>query len=271
MNLPLLIAGLLGCRTTLAPRVPVPDESPVDAWDQLLGKAVDADGYVHYDRIEKKRVVLDRYIAWIARDKAIRGKGGPVAHAFWINAFNALVIYQVLERGRPESVRDVPGLPWKGSGFFFWTDFVIDGRMRMSLWEIGHERVIEAQQSYKDFAVLNVGAASAPPLRGELYDPARLGDQITEQFETWMTDDARGVRVDGDEAVFNPIFDQYAWNLDLFTHQTDLCRIAAFHTTGAKQAQLQALAERGCPHRFFPFDWSLNEADPGRRKRGRGE
>lgn len=270
MILPVLIVALLGCRTTLRPAVDVPDASPEQEWNRLLRNAVDRDGYVDYGKIAKKRGALDRYVAWIGRDRANRGKGGAASYAFWINAYNALAIYQIIARDQPASVLDVPGLPWRGAGFFYWTDFLVDGPPLLSLWEIGHERVIEAQQDYRAFAVLTQGARSSPPMRAGLYDAAELDIQLDEAFSAWIMDE-RGVRFEGDEALFNPIFEQYAFQFGLFTHHADLCAVSAYHAAGRKQKKLQELAERGCPHGYFTFDWRLNEPVAEARSSSEGD
>jgi hypothetical protein len=228
----------------------------------VLAGAVDSDGYVNYGLIRRNRSALDRYVAWIARPGATRT--GVASHAFHLNAFTALTILQVLERDVGLSVNEVPSLlPFRGAGFWYTTSFTVNGQSA-SLWDIGHEKVTHAFQDYRDLAALPVAARSGPPVRGELYDPNRLGDQLEDQMYRWLMDD-RGMYFDGDTPVFNATFDRYGFELDLYTHGTDLCTLASFHTLGRRQRRLIEASERGCPHRLAPFDWSLNAPPRGTR------
>jgi hypothetical protein len=97
-------------------------------------------------------------------------------------------------------------------------------------------------------------------MRPELYRREGLHEQLDDQMTKWVMDDARGVRFDGDKALFNPIFDWYARDFSFFSVGEDLCTIAAQFATGDKKKTLERLAGMGCPHEFYPFDWALNEA-----------
>ena len=249
---------ILGCRETLGPAEPPSVRNPERAWEKLLSRAVDDDGNVDYRVIVKDRRSLDGYVAWASRPNVIKGRGGAAAHAFWINAFNALTIYQVVERDLRTSVNEVPSLlPWTGSGFWFGTGFVVNGQ-RLSLWELGHERITHAQQDYRDLSTLVVAARSGPPARRQLYSPEELGAQLDDQMSRFMMSD-RGMRFDGDRPMFNALFDRYGYELGLYTHGTDLCTLASYHTSGRRQRRLLKAAARGCDHGFDPFDWSLNQ------------
>jgi hypothetical protein len=267
-------AGALGialaaCRPVLAPP---PGEAPADAparWGARLAEIVRADGLVDYDALEADRAALDDYVRWIATPRP--GLSGyEVRHAFWLNAYNALVLYAVLEDGRPASVLDVPGwLPRPGSGFFLERAFVVDGRPT-SLWEIEHERLRGRIMDLRDHAALNCASRSCPPLRPELYEGARLGRQLDAQMRAWLGDAERGVRVEDGALVFNPIVDWYAWDFHHFTSGKSVCATASRFVEGElRQALVRAEAE-GCPYTTFDYDWSLNDASGRARPGGSG-
>ena len=249
----------LACRTTLTTDVD-PDGDPRKAYGKLLADVVTDDGLVDYDLLDKRRKALDRFVAWLATDEAHMGKKAKQRHAYWLNAYNALVLFQVLERDRPESVLTPSGwIPKPGAAFFVETAFIVGGEA-VSLSEIEHERVRMLELDYRDHAALNCASMSCPPLRAELYTPGELQNQLHDQMARWVMDDERGVRVEGDEAVFNPIFDWFARDFVFTSAGMDLCEIAATYATGSKQAQLQRISENGCAHRFFEYNWSLNDA-----------
>ena len=257
------ILGLLGCRDAMYPKVSAPDREPAAEYEALLAEVVTDEGLVDYDRLEENRLPLDRYVAWLAGKNPLRGKATGDHHATWLNAYNALVLFQVLERGRPASVRDVEGvLPFAGSGFFYETAFRVEDNW-VSLGEIRDERLRMMELDLRDHAAMTCAARSCPPLRRELYRRAELESQLRTQMRNWVGDEARGVRIEGKEAVFNPIFDWYARDFEFFSAGKDLCEISSNYVERSLAQELLDLSARGCPHRFSDFDWSLNDASKG--------
>lgn len=259
--LPLVLLLALGCREALVPDRPAPLEDPSEAWADLLGRAVDREGWVDYDLLERERDTLESYVAWLAGPQPWKRHPPGQRYALYLNAHNALVLYQILARGRPDSIREVEGwLPGPASGFFVETRFKL-GSEWLSLSEIAHERIRHAELDVRAHAALACGAVGCPPFRGELYRAGQgnLQRQLRDQMRRWLQDDQRGVRIEGGVAVFNPIFDRYARDFSFWTAGTDLCSLAARFTTGEKRARLSVLASEGCPHRFFEFDWRLDD------------
>lgn len=270
--------GLLlvpGCRSSLqSPTVDVPPTVRED-YDALLHRVVTADGLVDYDLLDERRHELDAYVAWIALPRAWQARR-PNWHGRYLNVYNALTLFQVLERGRPDSVLDPRGLlPAAGAKFFYETAFLVNGEW-LSLSEIEHERVRQMELDLRDHAALNCASMSCPPLRNELYGQRGvvLRRQLADQMKRWMNDRKRGVRIEYDGpdgeaggngvAVFNPIFDWFANDFEFFSAGQDICQIAAHYATDDLRLDLGQLSEKGCPHRFFEYDWSLNDA--GRRE-----
>jgi hypothetical protein len=255
-----LLLALLACRETLVPGVPVPERDAQRAWGQLLAEVVTEDGYVDYDALEDNREPLDGYVAWLATDEAWKGKLTKDWHAQYLNAYNALTLFQVLVRGRPASVLDVPSIvPKPGFGFFYATDFRL-GDEKLSLAEIEHERLRLKELDYRDHAALNCASRSCPPLRGELYKVGRLDEQLQDQMERWVADDERGVRIVDGALVMSPIFDWYARDFEFASAGMNVCQVAALYASGDKRALLRTLGNQECPHTTFSYDWSLNDA-----------
>jgi hypothetical protein len=226
----------------------------------VLRQVVNTDGYVDYDRLEARREALDLYVAFLGTGRIPRQ--ALARYAYWINAYNALVLFAVLEEGRPASVLDVPPAAlWvsvPGTGFFQQRAFRF-GPDRLSLIEIEDERLRMMRQDFRVHAALNCASMSCPPLRRELYDGRLLERQLTDQMSTWVNDPERGVRIEGDVAVMSPIFDWYARDFRDWTAGDDLCTTAAKYAEEDLRTELTRLAVQGCPHRFFEYDWSLND------------
>ncbi len=253
---------LLACRQTLTPDGAVPTEDPTEEWAAALADVVTEDGYVDYELLEANREPLDKYVLWLTRDD-MWGDDKITAHrhGFHLNAFNALVMYNVLEQGRPDSVRDVSGwIPLPGSGFFMTTAFDVE-RDHLSLQELRDERIRQFELDYRSHGAMVFGARGGPPMSPELYGNGQLHTQLRDGMQRWFQDPERGVRVEDGVAVFNPIVDWYRRDFDFFSAGLDLCSLAARHTSGKLSVQLKTLADKGCPHRFYEFDWSLNDAE----------
>ncbi|MHC4850068.1 MAG: DUF547 domain-containing protein, partial [Planctomycetota bacterium] len=82
-----LLAALLFAATTQA-----------GEYEALLGKVVRDNG-VDYAALRKQRKVLDEFVASLAKAKP--GKSDAERIAFWINAYNALTLQQVLDTRKP--------------------------------------------------------------------------------------------------------------------------------------------------------------------------
>lgn len=256
------------CRRTMGPTGEPPETNPTSDYAELLQRVVTDDGYVDYDRLEEEREALDAYVAWLAGPKIWERNDPQNRHAPYLNAYNALVLYQVLERGRPDSVLDVKGwLPKPGSGFFVETQFKL-GPDYLSLSEIEHERIRLADMDFRSHAALNCASMSCPPLRNSLYTQrdGSLAGQLREQMGIWVDDDLRGVRIEDGVAVFNPIFQWYARDFEFWSAGLDLCTLTSRFASGSKRTQLKQLADQGCPHRFFEYDWRLNSVENARAR-----
>jgi hypothetical protein len=170
------------------------------------------------------------------------------------------VLFQVMERDKPDSVMHARyWLPIDGAAFFHFTQFEL-GVEHLTLSEIENERLRWKEMDYRDHAALNCASRSCPPMRAELYRTPVVRDQIEDQMNRWVADDARGVRFEGEKALFNPIFDWYARDFSFFSAGQDLCTLTAEHAKGEKKDTLERLAAKGCPHEFFAYDWALNQS-----------
>lgn len=255
MRLLSLLLLLSACQTALVPSTPVPAHDPSPEYEALLKRVVTPDGYVHWDRLRADHAALDAYVAWLTRPGALPDDP-RAAHATWLNAYNAWTLYGVLELDVTTSVKEVPGwVPEPGSGFFLERTYELGGS-HYSLYTAEHTCIRAGIGDWRDHAALNCASASCPPLRAELYDPARLDAQLDEQVQRWADDPVRGWRQEGDTYVFSPIFQWF--EADFPVGEGGLCGLLGPYATGDRRAILQAGAASGCPAAFFEYDWRLN-------------
>lgn len=149
-----------------------------DPLDRLLDLYV-RDGLVYYAALETDRASLDRFLRDVSDEPAgFSSWSADAAKAFWINAYNALVLQTVIDhypiRGTaPEyptnSIRQIPGA-------FDRQAHRIAGRS-VTLDEI-ETAVLTAFDDPRVFLALGRGAVGSGRLRSEAYVAARLEEQL---------------------------------------------------------------------------------------------
>src|SRR6266540_3600770 len=97
------------------------------AWTKVLTRNVDDAGRIDFDSLSRNQVDLDRVVAFIATvDPASQPQRFPDKHSrlsFYINAYNALAMYGVVQAGVPESLGGLTKL-----AFFYLRKFTIGGK-----------------------------------------------------------------------------------------------------------------------------------------------
>ena len=224
-----------------------------DAWDRVL-TAHAVDGGVRYAALARDRDDLDRFLASVARTRAA---SLPEAErlAFLVNAYNAIVVAEVLERYPGlESVRDV-------GGFFDETEHTVGGE-RKTLDEV--EAAAREIDPRVHFAVV-CASTSCPDLRGEAYRGARIDRQLREATESFLADRSKGLRYDpkANELHASSIFKWYAGDF------TGGSRVVAFFARGGVRdwiaehvgdpALARTIRDRQPGVSYMDYDWSLND------------
>jgi Protein of unknown function, DUF547 len=162
--------------------VPSAQESPTpartSAFDQLLDLYV-RDGFVYYRALKSDRAKLDGYISQLAVADATRLSRDEQV-AFWLNAYNALVLRTVVDRypiqghasAYPsKSIRQIPGA-------FEGMPHRVAGRT-LTLDDI-EKKVLPEYHDPRVYLALGRGAVGSGRLRSEAYVPARLEAQLSE-------------------------------------------------------------------------------------------
>jgi Protein of unknown function, DUF547 len=152
-----------------------PDRKP---FDTILDTYV-RDGFVYYRALRGDRARLDGYVnslAEVSVDKLSRE--GQIA--FWINAYNAIVLktvvdrYPIVARSRDypaKSIRQIPG------AFEKLTHRV--GRSTLTLDQI-EQNILSGFHDPRIYLALGRGAASGGRLRSEAYTPEQIDAQLKE-------------------------------------------------------------------------------------------
>ena len=230
-----------------------PGEVETAAWDRVVRSFVRGGG-VDYGALQADRADLDVFLASLG-DAEPSGWSGNERLAFWINAYNAVVVHFVLER--------YPGLGsvLEVDGFFEALRFPVAGTER-SLDEI-ETAARDMGDARLHFAVV-CASTSCPDLRPEAYVAERLDGQLEEQTAVFLADPEKGLRFDEAAGTvhLSSIFKWYAGDF------TGGSTFLAFFARGgvfewvvehAPPGIAKELRGKDPSVRYLDYDWGLND------------
>ena len=259
----ILVAG--GCQpenmeTTPTPPAEIPRTFSNSDWATVLSAVVTPDGYVKWDLIQSNadgvRAPLMAYIGLI---NAVSPANHPELFAtakdrmaYWINAYNAMCVYAVIEHHYPATM-----LVGQTRGEIFSVEEFTFGGETMTLNELIRRELEPAGDARIHFA-LSFCTRSGPPLRLSPYDGAVLDAELGDQGQRYLSDPRAAVR-DGDAVKLNDLL--------VAMHQYDFLagfkKMLGVAPTGILQA-LQPYVQSDSPIvgatrvEHLGFDWSLN-------------
>jgi len=274
----LLLVGLaISARSLLGFRTVLPGETlgmdPGSApWQQLFASVLKAsvlEGRVDYDALLEKETDLRRYVAGL---ETFGPSSVPEAFstqeaslAYYINAYNALVLLGVVANWPISSVHDVRGplSPVPGFGFFYGLHFTLDGH-RTNLYDLEKDILRARFQDARVHAAINCASGSCPDLAATPYEPGHLEAQLNQATRAFCSQ-PRHVRVDDEGRVIllSAIFDWFHEDFETHAARKGVGSSALdFIQHFAEPSVAAAVAEgrrRGYEVRFAAYDWQLNE------------
>ena len=193
-----------------------------------------------------------------------RFPGRSDALAYWLYAYNAYVIFSVLDHWPLASVTAVkaPIEAVTGLGFFYRQRFLFGGRP-LSLYAVEQRKILDTYKDPRVHFVLNCASESCPVLRPELPTGDKLERMLAESTTDFLND-PRNVRVDSGQKriVLSTIFKWYRGDFinDLRRRGLPTRRgVVDYIAAAASPALRSALQEAdGYEVRFEDYDWSLN-------------
>lgn len=183
-----------------------------DDWSYVLERVVDEHGFVKHDMIENNTDgVKDALLRYVGAVNVAGPNNRPELFptdeeklAYWINAYNALCMYAVMNRGFPSNVLYSRGIP----GSIFLIDQYPVGKDGMSLDAIEKRKVRSVGDPRIHFA-LNCMSFSCPPLRAEPFEAGKLDQQLDEQGRIYLSDPRAGKMLDQETVGLNDIFTDF--------------------------------------------------------------
>lgn len=210
-----------------------------DAWDALLKKHVDPDGWVDYKGFETDRASLQAYLDHL-------GSHVPGDHwskeeqlAYYINLYNAGTVLLILDNYPLESIKDIWN-PWGKNRLTI-------GTSTYSLNDIEH-RVLRKMDEPRIHFAINCASYSCPKLLTEAFTANRMEDQLQAATQGFINDPTRN-EIRADAVRLSRIFKWYKGD---FT-QSDRSLLDYIN------AFLPQSLPAGTDIEYLPYDWSLNE------------
>ena len=242
--------------------------------DQILDVHV-RDGLVYYRALQSSRGGLDRYVTSLNVPAATYESWAREAKmAFWVNAYNALVLQTVINRYPIRGTSSAyPAASIRQISGAFDQKHRVAGRT-VSLDEI-EKKILPEFNEPRLLLALGRGAVGSGRLHSEAYSAARLQSQL-DALQTEFVNEQHMLKVDREAGVMSttPIL---SWNQEPF--------VAAYAKSAPGKYESRSPIERALiafvlPHllplekdfieqnqfkvTFHNFDWRLNDLTGGR-------
>lgn len=210
-----------------------------DNADAFFAKNV-KEGKINYAGIKKQPQELNELVKLIAtEDLTNKRVTGDYIKAFYINAYNILVIKQVVDRYPIEG-------PMKVKGFFDEIKHTVMGK-EMTLNQLEKERLYHQFPDPRLHFVLVCAANGCPPIANCAYQPEELEKQLNERTQKVLNLDWF-IRVDNTKAAISQIFSWY--KSDFEKDGSSLVAYINKYRTEKIPAKSKIT--------FYEYDWSLN-------------
>lgn len=265
----LVTVQALGLRSVSvrAEPLPLPSEGfDYDWWNGALGRWVHH-GAVDYDAVLAEEGDLRRFVATLGivgpRATPERFRTEPERLAYYLNAYNALVLFAVIDNWPIDTVHDVHGWldPREGFGFFYGLQLPLDGE-RTNLYELEHG-VIRRFGDARIHAAINCASKSCPTLAPYAFEPALLDTQLESVTQDFCSTAPHVSVDDASQSIqLSAIFEWYRGDFEEHARRlgkpaTVLDFIEAFATPEVAASLARARSE-DFELVYQPYDWALN-------------
>jgi len=139
------------------------------AWDVLLHKYVDENGFVDYKGFKKDQEQLINYLNYLSQNVPDESWAVQEQLAFYINLYNAATVNLILDNYPIESIKDI-SKPWGKS-------IIKLGDEAFSLGDIEHNILRKMNEPRIHFAI-NCASYSCPNLLNEAFTASKIEEQL---------------------------------------------------------------------------------------------
>ncbi len=216
------------------------------AFTDVLSGSVN-NGQVDYKAIKNN----PKYFSYLENLKEMRGfESKNEELAYWINAYNALVIQGILNGGSPSSF-------FSRMSFFKKDKYQVNGR-NISLFDIEHEILLPLGEPRVHFAI-NCASSSCPKLTRQAYSAEHLDEELIQAAKSFINDTMRNHFDDSMKiASISKIFDWF--KSDFTDHSGTIDKYISQYVNDQNVAD--GLREGKYQLKYLKYDWSLNGTMP---------
>ena len=229
------------------------DHSP---WTTLLRKHVNKAGMVNYAAWKKSsadQATLKSYLVSLsAADKSIKSNRSA-RFAFWINAYNALTVYGILEKYPTSSIKNHTANVF---GYNIWKDLYLRvGGGKFNLDTIEH-KILRKMGDFRIHFAIVCASIGCPRLLNSAYEAATISTQLDRNARHFFSQ-PRHFRFDKSSSTFflSSILD---WFADDFG-KSDEARLKAIAEYLPTQEQQDAARSGAVKIKHLKYDWSINK------------
>jgi hypothetical protein len=213
-------------------------------WNTLLAQYVDDSGRVAYRDLQARdRATFELYLDALAKAQT-ENMNESEEKAFWINAYNAVIVSGVLQGYTAEGFLGRRRL-------FGWFTGRIAGKDR-SPDEIEHQILRKKFHDPRIHFTIVCASSSCPKLRREAYMPERLDAQLDDATQAFLNDPARN-QIDARGVALSKIFDWFAEDF-----KTNAGSVVEFVRRFVSKEKKTRLNLEDSDLRYLDYNWTLN-------------
>ena len=235
--------------TTLVPPPAAPSVTADEAdrsWAAVLARFVDDRGEVDFAALARDRADLDRVVRYIAETPPESPPEGPARLAHFINSYNALSMFNVVDSGIPKTHAG-----WNKVGFFVLRRLTVGGRA-MSLRGFENDLIRPYARARGDPRIhfaLNCSAVSCPVLPRVPFTAANLDAELERETRAFF---ARSTNFRVDAAT------RTVWLSEILDfYPEDFVPMSASSLLAYANRYAPEPAPPGFKVRFTPYDWTI--------------
>ena len=236
-------------------------------WGRVLKKFVAETGRVDYAALKADSADLDRYVTQLAaRSPASHPQEFPTRNsqlAYWINAYNALVMKGVVEKWPVKSVVKIGLLPHS----FFWRKKFVVGGKKYTLNTIEKDFLLKGLAEPRIHFALVCASNSCPPLQQEAYTPENT-ERLLEEAARFFINKPRNLKINAtrNRVTVSRIFKWYHKDFENYVRASNIAGtgngVLDYLKIYANESNRRALDALKKPRvDYFDYDWGINDVN----------
>ena len=220
-----------------------------ELFNQVLQEHVNKKGQVNYTKLKANPEKLERYLDLLAVANPTELSYNAQL-AFWVNAYNALVIKGVIDHYPTTSVRKVK---WFG-GFFYRLKFQVAGKT-YTLNQIEHDIIRTEFVDPRIHFVLVCASTSCPPLENTVFSAETIEERL--EIATFnFVENPNQVKIDRAKRSVH-LSKIFKWYEDDFREGYD--GVADFLADYLPLEDADFVSADDIKFHYLDYDWTLND------------